>query len=653
MAWLPATGNSHSAVQHSGTHLRLWPGVAIVVLQWVLAFGVPLVAGGAEIRSLPIGFIAVIAGALGGVAIIVWWLFFSRAPWFERLGALLLTIAALFATRSVVHESIAGAGMGMLLYISSIPYLSLAFVAWALASRNFSEGARRAALVGALVIACAPWAFLRTSGVRGGAGSEFHWRWTATPEERLLARAADESLESLQEPKASPSQVAQAEILKTPAVRGDEAPLAASRDTAADSPSEPLTHPEAPTSAKAGTSARSSMVAPEWPGFRGPERNSIIRGVRIETDWSASPPVEVWRRPVGPGWSSFAVRGDLLYTQEQRGEEETVTCYTVSTGKPVWRHRDPVRFWESNAGPGPRATPTLHQDRLYTFGATGILNALEASSGHLVWSRNVASDTSRKVPDWGFASSPLVVDDVVIVAASGTLAAYDRTSGDRRWIGRRQLGSYSSPHRATIDGVLQVLLLTGSGAVAYAPANGAVLWEHEWQTGGTTIVQPALTAEGDVLINGTAMTGGVGIRRIAVAQRSGGWHVEERWTSTGLKPYFNDFVVHKGYAFGFDGSILACIDLADGTRKWKGGRYGNGQLVLLRDQDLLLVVSEDGELALVGATPDGFRELTRFTALEGKTWNHPAVVRDLLLVRNGQEMVAFRLPVEGADRALP
>jgi outer membrane protein assembly factor BamB len=312
-----------------------------------------------------------------------------------------------------------------------------------------------------------------------------------------------------------------------------------------------------------------------------------------------------------------------------------------------------VRFWESNAGAGPRATPTLHEDRLYTFGATGILNALEASTGEMVWSRDVASDIARKVPDWGFASSPLVVGDVVIVAASGTLAAYELTSGTRRWVGRRQLGSYSSPHLATVDGVQQVLLLSGSGAAGFAPANGAVLWEYEWQTGGATIVQPAVTPDGDVLINGTAMTGGVGIRRVAIAQRPGGWHVEERWTSTGLKPYFNDFVVHKGHAFGFDGSILACIDLEDGTRKWKGGRYGNGQLVLLRDQDLLLIVSEDGELALVGATPDGFRELARFTALEGKTWNHPAVVRDLLLVRNGQEMVAFRLPVESIGSALP
>jgi outer membrane protein assembly factor BamB len=650
MAWPPTTGDSNSNGPNSEKRLRLWPGVAIVALQWLVTFGVPRVAADAEVFSLPIGFIAVLAGALGGFAIVVWWMFFSRAPWSERLGAIILMIVAVVATRLVVHESIAGAGMGMLLYISSIPYLSLAFVVWALATRSFSDGARRAALIGVIMLACAPWALLRTSGVRGGAGSEFHWRWTATPEERLLAAANDEPLESTRgEEMASPSPTAPAEMPKEPApAKADDTPVDAARNRAVGAVgATPVVRPDASAPAKA--SSRASTEAPEWPGFRGPHRDSIIRGIRIKTDWSASPPVEMWRRLIGPGWSSFAVRGDFLYTQEQRGDEETVACYKVSTGKPVWRHRDPVRFWESNAGAGPRATPTLDNDRLYAFGATGILNALEASNGKLVWSRNVATDTARKVPDWGFASSPLVVDDVVIVAASGTLAAYDVATGNRRWVGRRQLGSYSSPHLATIDGVPQVLLLSGSGAASFAPATGAVLWEHEWQAGGTTIVQPALTTDGDVLISGIAMTGGVGIRRIAVAQRPGGWSVEERWTSTGLKPYFNDFVVHKGHAFGFDGSILACIDLADGTRKWKGGRYGNGQLVLLGDQDVLLVVSEDGELALVGATPDGFREFAQFTALDGKTWNHPVIVRDLLLVRNGQEMVAFRLPVESAE----
>jgi len=436
-----------------------------------------------------------------------------------------------------------------------------------------------------------------------------------TPKERPLARAGDKSAALASAPAAT----------ETP----KERPLARTGDKSA-------ALPPAPAAAETGA---------DWPGFRGPRRDGIIPGMRIKTDWSASPPVELWRRPIGPGWSSFAVHGDLLYTQEQRGDDEVVACYKVTTGEPVWRHSDAARFWESNGGAGPRATPTLSNGRVYTFGATGILNALDAANGAVVWSRNAASDTDTKVPIWGFSSSPLVVDDVVIVAASGTLAAYDLATGHPRWVGPHRGGSYSSPQLVTIDGVAQILLLSAPGATSISPADGALLWEHSWD--GGAIVQPALTADGDVLINAIGGTGGIGTRRIAVAQGLGGWTVKERWTSNGLKPYFNDFVVHKGHAFGFDGSILACIDLQDGKRKWKGGRYGNGQLVLLPDQDLLLVLSEEGELALVGVTPDQFTELARFPAIEGKTWNHPVLAGDVLLVRNGQEMVAFRLALAG------
>jgi outer membrane protein assembly factor BamB len=281
---------------------------------------------------------------------------------------------------------------------------------------------------------------------------------------------------------------------------------------------------------------------------------------------------------------------------------------------------------------------------VYAFGATGILNALDARTGTRIWSRNVTADLKRQVPEWGFTSSPVVAGDVVIVAASGTLTGYDAASGDPRWIGPRKLGSYSSAHRMTIDGVPQILLLTASGATSVSPQTGAVLWEHEWPIGGTTITQPAITADGDVVINAMGATGGIATRRLHVTRDAASWHVEERWTSNGLKPYFNDFVIHKGHAYGFDGSILASIDVGDGARKWKGGRFGNGQLVLLEEQDLLLVLSEEGELALVSATPDRFTEIARVSVLNSKTWNHPAIVGDTLLVRNGEEMAAFRLP---------
>jgi outer membrane protein assembly factor BamB len=617
--------------------LRLWPGVAAVVLQWLVGFGVPLVAPEAAGT-------AILAGLAGGLVILVWWLFFSRAPWSDRVGFIALMVVGLLATSRIVHASIANGMMGMMLPILAIPFLSLALVASAAATRRLSSARRRASMAAAILLACGAMTLVRTGGLTGDARSDFHWRWTATPEERLLARAAEEPIDSAR---------------RGPAPATAEAPETGRQAEVRDEPTPPTPAPapvktsetrgvvalegDEPTARTAAPGANGDAA---WPGFRGPARDGISRGARIDLDWSRSAPLELWRRPIGPGWSSFAVDGQFIYTQEQRGDDEIVSCYDLTTGTPVWKHRDAARFWESNAGAGPRGTPTLHNGRVYTSGATGILNALDARDGSVVWSRNAASDTGKKVPDWGFASSPLVVGDLVIVATAGVLAAYDLATGNPRWTGPGEGWGYSSPHLATIDGVAQILLLNGAGAIGVAPADGTVLWTHAWS--GDGIVQPAVIAGSDVLIgSGSGLASAVGIRRVAVARGTAGWTVDERWTSAGLKPYFNDFVVHEGHAFGFDGSILACIDLGDGTRKWKGGRYGHGQLLLLPDQGVLLVLSEGGELALVRAAPDQFTELARRPALEGKTWNHPVLVGDILLVRNGEEMAAFRLSLAG------
>jgi outer membrane protein assembly factor BamB len=581
--------------------------VVAVVLLWLARFGLKAVIPGFA------GFQLGMMWAFGGVlAVIVWWAFFSRTPWFERLGIFVLMIVGLFGAWHLKHDS-----MGPLWLIGyAVPGLCLALVAGAAASRRLPDGPRRATMAATILLACGVWTLVRTEGITGDHVAKFAWRWTKTPEEKVMAQADAPVV-----PAPAPASVGAAkEPLTTRA------------------PDKPRSLPPAPAATNTGAN---------WPGFRGPGRDGIVHGVRIETDWAAAPPVELWRRPIGPGWSSFAVRGSLLYTQEQRGDDEVVACYDVTTGAPVWTHRDAARFFESNAGTGPRGTPTLSNGRVYTFGATGILNALDAGNGAVVWSRDAASDTGgtlsmaggkAKVPDWGFASSPLVVDDVVIVAVAGQLVAYDLATGKPRWFGPAGGVSYSSPHLVTIDGVAQVLLVSAAGATSVAPADGKRLWDHPWR--GFPLVQPALTADGDILI---AASGESGVRRIAVAHGPGGWTVDKRWGSAGLKPYFNDFVVHRGHAFGFDGRILACIDLKDGERKWKGGRYGNGQLVLLPDQDLLLVLSEEGELALVGATTEQFTELARFKAIEGKTWNHPALAGDVLLVRNGEEMAAFKL----------
>ena len=566
--------------------LRIWPGVVAGLLLLLVRFGVPVVAPGFE------GFrVAIFGGFLGILAVLVWWVFFSRAPHSRRWGVIGSTLIVLAATWRANHESM---GLVWLLFYA-LPLVSLAGVAWAVASRRLSAATRRVTWVATLVLVCGVWTLVRMDGLTGDHAFQFAWRWTETDEERLLAQAGD-------------------------------GPAAAT--------------PPAPSIPPNPLPAAAAERGASWPGFRGPGRDGVVPGVCIEADWSASPPVELWRRTVGPGWSSFAVEGALLYTQEQRGDEEVVACYRLGDGEQVWMHRDPARFFESMGGVGPRATPTVHDGQLYTLGATGILNAFDAADGSLLWSRNVAADTESRVPIWGFSSSPLVLDDLLIVAAAGALGGYELAGGEPRWFGPDGGHSYSSPHLTTLAGVPQILLLSHAGLASVVPLDGRLLWEHSWP--GVSLVQPALTAGGGVLLSAGE---GKGVRRIDVVREGGEWTVAERWTSNRLKPNFNDFVVHRGHAYGFDGRMLACMDVEDGERRWKGGRYGHGQLVLLAEQALLLVLSEQGELALVEADPGGFTELARFPAIQGKTWNHPVLVGQVLLVRNGQEMAAFRLAI--------
>jgi outer membrane protein assembly factor BamB len=558
--------------------LRLWPGVTLAALLLLTRYVVPAVFP----ATMPFPFLG---GLVLSLAILIWWLFFSRARWLDRLIAIAVLALAIFAVSRAVHASIAGGMMGFLLPAYALPLATVALVTWAVATRHASATARHLSLVATMVVVCGAWTLVRTGGFSSDLQHDWAWRWSPTKEDQLIAKTTD------------PRKPAAATPTQTPA--GD------------------------------------SVL---WPGFRGANRDSIVRGARIATDWAKSPPVEVWRHEVGPGWSSFAVKGDRFYTQEQRGEEEIVACYTLARGEPQWRHRDAVRFWESNAGPGPRGTPTLHGDRMYTLGATGVLNAFNASTGERIWTRNAAHDTKRKIPEWGISSSPLIVGDIVVVAVSGTLAAYDLATGAPRWTGPADGGSYSSPHLLEIDGVPQIVLMSGQGATSVLPADGKVLWQHAWK--GMAIVQPAQIANGALLISTGDRTGA---RRIEVAKKDNGWDVQERWTTNRLKAYFNDFILHRGHAYGFDGGMLTCIDVEDGSRKWKGGRYGAGQVLMLADQEMLLVLSEQGGLALVRAAPDAFTEVARSSALEGKTWNHPVLAGDLLLVRNDHEMAAFRL----------
>ena len=371
----------------SASPLRIWPGVAIVAVVWLSRFGAPLVGVGAATEFL----VRVLGGLAGGAAVAAWWLAFSGAPWSERLGIVGLLIAALATTWLVGDQSI----VVWILWYGG-PVLGLALVGSLVATRRLNPRRRRAAMAAAILSTCGAATLVKIDGVTGNGVAQFTWRWTDTAEDRLLARAEPE-----------PPPVVVPAVPPGPPAPESEAPQPASRA---------VSEASEPTATKSATEPATGKPA-DWPGFRGADRSGVIRGVSIDTDWSSVPPAELWRRNVGPGWSSFAISGDLLYTQEQRGSEEIVSAYRVSTGVPVWRHADAVRFEEGMGGPGPRATPTLAANRVFTFGATGLLNALDAANGKLLWSRNTATDLEAATPMWGFAASPLVADDLVIIAA--------------------------------------------------------------------------------------------------------------------------------------------------------------------------------------------------------------------------------------------
>jgi outer membrane protein assembly factor BamB len=557
--------------------LHLLPGVILVFIQWLARFGIPLVYPDDLVIT-----IGVLLSLLCGLGVFIWWAFFSRAPRIDRWGGLILMIAVLIITSLLVDHSIATGGQGMMFFILAIPILSLAFVVWAIMTRNLSANRRRWSMVATVVIACGVWLLFRNEGITGDFGTDLSWRWSPTPEEELLAMESTVPLPDM------------------------------------------------------NTTASENLIA-EWPGFRGPDRDAVIRGVRIATNWDESPPVELWRRPIGPGCSSFAVQGDLLFTQEQRGEFEVVSCYNLRDGSPIWQHRDKARFYDSHAGAGPRSTPTLENGLVYSLGATGVLNALDSKDGSLLWSRNAADDADVKPPAWGFAGSPLIVDTTVIIALSGKLAAYDTRTGESRWFGPNGGHSYSSPQLLTINGIPQVLQMSKTGAISVNAETGNKYWQYDWP-GDAPILQPALV-ENDLMFAVEYS----GIHKFAVSRSGEDWKMKKQWTSNDMKLNFNDFVIHKGHAYGFHGPNIACLSIADGNRKWKGKRY-RGFTLLLADQDLLLVLSEKGELALVAADPNQFRELSKIQAIKGRTWNHPAIAGNIVIVRNAEEMAAFRLP---------
>jgi outer membrane protein assembly factor BamB len=384
----------------------------------------------------------------------------------------------------------------------------------------------------------------------------------------------------------------------------------------------------------------------DFPRFLGPHGRGIVEGISLERDWSNHKPRELWRQPIGLGWSAFSVVGDYAVTQEQRGELELVTCYELKTGRLVWQHEDRVRFSEAMGGDGPRATPTIDDGRVYAMGATGILNCLDGGTGKVIWSRDILADNNQNNLQWGKSCSPLVFDDIVVVTLGDeyepSLSAYTGDGGRVLWRAGNDKPSYATPVLATLAEREQILAVNQNSVAAHDPSVGDMLWEYSWPGEMPKCANAMPIGDDRVLIST-----GYGLDCVMLQVRSAGTGgklaVTELWKNKRMKTKLTNVVVRDGFIYGLDDGIMQCLDLTTGDQKWKGGRYGHGQVLLVGD--VLLVTTESGEVALVEAAPAKHRELARFRALTGKTWNNPALTGRYLLVRNAQEAACFELPL--------
>lgn len=383
----------------------------------------------------------------------------------------------------------------------------------------------------------------------------------------------------------------------------------------------------------------------DWPGYGGLNRDSTTETSLDGIVWTDdAPPKLMWSRPVGLGWSSFAVVDGRLFTQAQVDGEERVLCLDLATGEPIWTHADPVRFSEALGGDGPRATPTFTGGKLVTLGATGLLNCLDAATGKKLWQTNILTDAAAGNLSWGMAGSPLVVEGLVVVNPGGTdgksVIAYDLETGARRWSAGNEKASYCAPRLATLDGVEQILVFHAHGLTSYAPETGTPLWQFPWENGSLVNAAEPIPLDGKRVFLSCGYSQGSACLDVSAAGQR--WDARKLWTTNRYRLKFSDGIPDNGFIYGLDENRLACLDLATGKLTWKGPVFGYGQL--LRAGNTLLVLAENGEVALVEFDPKKFRERCRFRALpDATTWAHPVIAERCLIVKNNEALRCYQL----------
>ena len=316
------------------------------------------------------------------------------------------------------------------------------------------------------------------------------------------------------------------------------------------------------------------------------------------------------------------------------------TCYDLLSGDLLWVHSDKTRLEVTMGGIGPRSTPTIVGDKVYSFGGTGILNCLNLQTGELIWSQDIGPRMKGHFPEWGKSASPLKVENLIVVSGAegsgSTLVAFEAETGKEVWVYKGKGSSYSSPSLLEVGGVRQIVSVNAKDVTGHIPSTGEELWRFDWPGNFPKVAQPLLVGKDQILVTASY---GVGSHLLNVQKLSDGWSVDRMWKTTRLKTKFSSASLLNGYAYGLDEGIMACIDLKTGKKVWKGGRYGFGQQLLVGDQ--LLVQAEQGEVAIVKADPSAYEETAQIKALNHMTWNVPTLAGRYLLVRNDREVVCL------------
>ena len=394
-----------------------------------------------------------------------------------------------------------------------------------------------------------------------------------------------------------------------------------------------------------------------WPQLLGPERNGIVRQPGLNLDWQKRPPATLWKGPMGSAFSSFAVVGDNVYTMANRGARDGVVCLGLGDGKERWFVDAAPRYLDSQKhGPGPRATPTYHQGKLYCLFGRGELVCLSAA-GKKLWQADIFKDTGAKSRDgttqyyWGVSMSPLVEGDRIIVQPGGdqnnSVAAFHKDTGKLLWKSGNDPMGYASPIAVTVAGSRQLIVPTGSSVLGLDPAKGRVLWRHVFGNQfNATAATPVWNS--DLLFVSAAY--GAGCAALEIIPPAGGsekWSVREKWKNkTKFQNLMATSMIVDGHIYGCHGDLsafaLRCLDQQTGAIKWE--QRADGRYSFLALEKHILCVSERGDLLLLQATPASYSVKGEVPMLLGrKTWAAPALAAGRLLLRDQEHVICVDL----------